>query len=167
MASHLISAGSDARLLLFPEVLRPQSRGSLPTTLQVDLWPPEPGPVHGARGRKFCWCSRPNFWCFSAPPITPDTPVTFDELQLSSMMPVFHLRKYSQEETALGEAPWESAEGLVLYALCLKKKKKERGRWESLASQDLGEPLLYHNYFCPITELGSFCLQRLDYESAL
>ena len=76
-------------------------------------------------GQCSCWYPGPNCWCFSAPPITPDTPVTFDELHLSSMMPVFHLRKYSQEETASGEARWESAEGLVLYALCLKKKKKD------------------------------------------
>ena len=113
-------------------------------------------------GQCSCWYPGPNFWCFSAPPITPDTPVTFDELHLSSMMPVFHLRKYSQEETASGEARWESAEGLVLYALCLKKKRK----MGVLSLPRLGEPLLYHNYFRPITELGSFCLQRLDYESA-
>lgn len=164
VASHLISAGSDARLLLFPEVLRPQSRGSLPTTLQVDLWPPEPGPVRGSQASAPAGTPDP-IAGKPAPPITPDTPVTFDELHLPAWCLCSDLRKYSQEEDSVGGSTLGECWRTVLYALCLKKKK--RGEMGVLSLPRLGELLLYHNYFCPITELGSFCLQRLDYESAL
>lgn len=149
--SPLISAGSDARLLLFPEVLDRRVEAHA-HHLQVDLWPPQrPGPVHGSEASALL-VPRTQFLVF----LSTTNSRTLLSLLMNFTFPAWCLcsisRKYSQEETALGEAPWESAEGWS-YMLCAWKKEREMG---VLSLPRLREPLLYHSYFCPITELGSF-----------